>query len=324
MTSLVPALSTYQETVLGDVRAGLGRSPSELPSKYFYDLRGSELFEVITRLPEYYLTRAERRLLCVWMPTLMEALRPGTLVELGAGSGDKTRIILRAMQAARGRSTYVPIDVSADFVEESATRLRDEFPWLSVAPVLGDFTAEMPALDARDGTTLFAFLGSTIGNFSDSDAVQLLRGVRGAMHEGDRLLLGADLHTKAVGRIEAAYNDAAGVTAEFNRNILHVLNRELGADFAVDAFQHRAFYMAEHHRVEMHLVARGDHGVSIPQLGTVVMRNGESIRTEICCKYDRRTLELLLARADLRITDWRVDAQDQYALLLAQPASTTG
>ena len=321
MTSTLPHLSTYRGAVLSDVRAGLSRSQKEVPSKYFYDLRGSELFEEITRLPEYYLTRAERRLLGSWMPTLMHGLRPATLVELGAGSGEKTRIILRAMHGARGASTYVPIDVSADFLDDSAARLRVEFPWLSVTPLVGDFASEMPVLEERDGPTLFAFLGSTIGNFANADAAELLRVVRGAMRSGDRLLLGADLRTKPTGRIEAAYNDAAGITAEFNRNILHVLNRELGADFAVGAFQHHAPYSTEHHRVEMHLVARGPQQVSIPQLGTVLIRNGESIRTEICGKYDRRDLELLLARADMHIADWSVDAQDEYALLLAQPMS---
>ncbi|MEP7344700.1 MAG: L-histidine N(alpha)-methyltransferase [Gemmatimonadaceae bacterium] len=323
MTSTVPSVSSYQEGVLADVRAGLGRTPKELPPKYFYDLRGSELFEEITRLPEYYLTRAERRLLASWMPSLMEALRPATLVELGAGSGEKTRIILRAMHAALGASaTYVPMDVSADFLDESAARLRDEYPWVSVAPVVGDFTVEMAIPDDRNGTTLFAFLGSTIGNFAPLAAVQLLRGVREAMHDDDRLLLGADLRTKPVSRIEAAYNDGAGVTAEFNQNMLRVLNRELGADFAIDVFHHLAFYSSEHHRVEMHLMACGNQEVTIPHLGTIVVRDGESIRTEICCKYDRQSLEDLLALADMRITDWRVDSRDQYALLLAQPAST--
>lgn len=324
MTSTVQSIATQHDAVLHDVRVGLGLSPKQLPPKYFYDLRGSELFEEITRLPEYYLTRAERRLLVSWMPAMASCLRPRTLVELGAGSGEKTRIILRAMHAALdGEScTYIPIDVSADFLDESANRLRDEFSWVRVAPVVGDFTTDTRIPDSRDGSTLFAFLGSTIGNFAPDEAVRLLAGVRNAMADGDRLLLGADLRTKPVDRIAAAYNDAAGVTAEFNRNMLHVLNRELGADFNVGAFQHRAFYAPDEHRVEMHLVAHGDQEIAIPQVGRVIVRDRESIRTEICCKYDRPSLERLLARAGLWIADWRVDTHDQYALLLAGAAAS--
>lgn len=322
MTSLLPSAQSRHEVILDDVRRGLQRRQKELPPKYFYDLRGSELFEAITRLPEYYLTRAERRLLTSWMPSLLEGFRPRTLVELGAGSGDKTRIILRAMHGTGAESTYVPIDVSADFLDESAERLRRDYPWLRVAPVATDFTHGLPLADDRDGPTLIAFLGSTIGNFAESDAVQLLGGVRNAMDVNDRLLLGADLWTKPEERIEAAYDDAAGVTADFNRNVLRVLNRELGADFDVQSFRHRAFYAAEHHRVEMHLVADGDQEVSIPSWGHARILDGESIRTEICCKYDRPALEALLRQADLRIDTWLVDADDQYALLLACPGAT--
>ncbi len=326
MTSILPPLplATPHDVVLADVRTGLARSPKEVPPKYFYDRVGSELFEEITRLPEYYLTRAERRLLAAWMPPLMQELRPATLVELGAGSGEKTRIILRAMHLARGSCTYVPLDVSAEFLDDAARRLRDEFPWLDVEPVVADFTVELPVPANPAGRSLFAFLGSTIGNFTTRDATRLLRAVRRAMRPDDRLLLGADLNTKDVRRIEAAYDDAAGVTAEFNRNMLRVLNRELGADFAADAFQHRAFYSPAQHRVEMHLVAKGDQEVTIPGMGVVSVKNGESIRTEICNKYDRATLESMLAAADLRVATMRVDAQDQYALLLVEPASVSG
>lgn len=305
--------------LLTDVRAGLSRRPREVPSKYFYDRRGSELFELITRLPEYYLTRAEQRLLSAWMPSLIAELRPATLVELGAGNGEKTRTILRAIHAARPTGTYIPIDISADFLDESAARLREELPWLAVAPVVADFAIECAAPPDRQRPTLFAFLGSTVGNFAPRDAVGLLRRIRCTMAPGDHLLLGADLHTKDRQRIEAAYNDASGVTADFNRNMLRVLNRELGADFDVHAFVHRAFYLTNPDRVEMHLLAGGDQTVTIPQLGTVQVPDGESIRTEICCKYDRPTLELMLAEAGLRITRWQEDRQDAYALLVAAP-----
>jgi L-histidine N-alpha-methyltransferase len=320
MTSLTKP-TEWQLTALADVHEGLRRRQKELPSKYFYDLRGSQLFEQITHLPEYYLTRAERRVLREWMPTLMRTIDPSTLVELGAGSGEKTRLILRAMRDAGSGRTYVPIDVSAAFLDESAERLRLALPWLEVAPVVADFTAEFSIGEPRPGTTLFAFLGSTIGNFDERSAEVLLRRVRGAMRADDRFLLGADLHTKETARIVRAYNDCAGVTAEFNLNILRVVNRELGTDFDVDAFEHRAFWEPAHRRIEMHLVATQRTSVTLPQCETIHIEAGESIRTEICGKYDRGSLASLLARADLEIESWRVDPGDQYAMLVAAPTT---
>jgi L-histidine N-alpha-methyltransferase len=324
MTSSLPGVA-YEHAVLSDVRDGLARPQKELPPKYFYDRRGSELFEEITKLPEYYLTRAERRLLHRWMPLLMQAHPPTTLVELGAGSGEKTRIVLGAMRDGGRARRYVPIDVSADFLDESADRLRAELPWLEVSPVVADFTIDprLPALGSEDdGDTLFAFLGSTIGNFAHGDAVRLLRAVRAAMDAGDRLLLGADLFTKPVPRIERAYNDAAGVTAEFNLNILRVLNGKLGADFSLEGFTHHAFWAPADHRIEMHLVARGRQAVTIPGLGVVTLAPCESIRTEICTKYDRDILDSMLAEACLCVETWRVDEGDQYAILIARPIGT--
>ncbi|HEX7941381.1 MAG TPA: L-histidine N(alpha)-methyltransferase, partial [Gemmatimonadaceae bacterium] len=243
-----------ESPMLADVRHGLSRPQKELPPKYFYDHRGSELFEEITRLPEYYLTRTERQMLAALAPGLIASMRPRTLVELGAGSAEKTRILLDAMcRAADVRHTYVPVDVSAEFLEATAARLREAYPPLEVAPVVADISTDL-LLPALRHPVLHVFLGSTIGNFDQPSAVRLLRRIRAAMRDGDRLLLGADLR-KPVGRIEAAYNDARGVTAEFNRNVLRVLNREIGADFDVDAFRHRAFYDRERHRIEMHLVA---------------------------------------------------------------------
>lgn len=304
-----------------DVRMGLTRPQKELPPKYFYDHRGSLLFEGITRLPEYYLTRAERRLLLQWMPAAMRALAPTTLVELGAGSGEKTRIILQAMREAGSARAYVPVDVSAEFLDQSAQRLRAESPWLDVQPVVADFTEHLPPVPHDAGPAVFAFLGSTIGNLEPAAALRVLREVRGSLRPQDRFLLGADLHTKPIERIERAYNDTAGVTAEFNRNILHVLNRELGAGFDPDGFEHHAFWSWAHRRIEMHLVARAAMRVSVPGLGVVGFRQGESIRTEICGKYDRPTLEGMLALAALETEHWWLDPEDQYALLLARPAA---
>jgi L-histidine N-alpha-methyltransferase len=321
MTSLPLSALERESDVLRDVRIGLTNPQKELPPKYFYDHRGSLLFEAITALPEYYLTRAERRLLAEWMPSLMRAHKPVVLVELGAGSGEKTRLILRAMRdAGRGRR-YVPMDVSADFLEASATRMRADLPWLEVEPVVADFTVSVPPRTTLDGSALFAFLGSTLGNLDTGDAVSLLRNVRAAMRSGDRLLLGADLRTKPIERIERAYNDSQGITEDFNLNMLRVLNRELGADFQLSRFGHRAFWSWAHRRIEMHLMVRESHHVSIPGLGSVRFREGESIRTEICNKYDRPQLEEMLRRASLTIETWRVDAQDQYAILIAAPDS---
>jgi L-histidine N-alpha-methyltransferase len=317
-----PAAERESE-MLREVRSGLLRSPKELPSKYFYDHRGSLLFEEITKLPEYYLTRAERRVLRQWMPSLMREIRPVALVELGAGSGEKTRIILRAMHAAGSGRTYIPIDVSAAFLDDSAARMRAELPWLAVEPRIADFTREIAVGPHPDGVALFAFLGSTIGNLDTPNAITLLRAVRFAMRPSDRFLLGADLHTKPVERIERAYNDSIGITAEFNLNMLRVLNQELGCNFDPARFRHRASWSWPHHRIEMHLDVLESHTVNVPGLGAVGFRAGESIRTELCTKYDRAQLERMLDAAGLAIERWHVDAHDQYAILVAAPVAQT-
>jgi L-histidine N-alpha-methyltransferase len=302
--------------MMRDVASGLSRAQKELPPKYFYDRRGSELFDEITRLPEYYLTRTERALLDCWSGPLMDALRPKALVELGAGNADKTRLLLDAMVYAESGEVYVPIDVSAEFLEEAAGSLRAEYPTLGVEPVVGDMTEPLAVGGDLPAPALIAFLGSTIGNFDPPAARRLLRNVARAMRPGDRFLLGADLR-KDPRVIEAAYNDAQGVTAEFNVNVLRVLNRDLGANFDLRAFEHRAFYDRALHRIEMHLVATDDQEVSIPGVGVVRFAGGESIRTEISCKYDRESLAGLLAAADMRIERWITDAAESYALIVA-------
>jgi L-histidine Nalpha-methyltransferase len=294
--------------VADEVWEGLHRAQKELSPKYFYDRRGSELFEEITRLPEYYLTRTERGLLKAVAPTLVAA----TLVELGAGSAEKTRILLDAMPELQA---YVPVDVSAGFLEETAERLREEYPRLRVIPVVADITEDAPAAPARPA--LYAFLGSTIGNFTDAEASQMLSRIRRRMMPGDRLLLGADLVKDPV-IIEAAYNDARGITAEFNRNILYVLGRDLGVDLHPEEYEHLAFFNHEAGRIEMHLMAARDMCIMIPDMGSVFIRHGESIRTEISNKYDRRRLTAILGAAGLRITMWNVDERHGYALVVAE------
>jgi len=301
--------------MLAEVAAGLAAPQKELPPKYFYDHRGSELFEEITRLPEYYPTRTERSLLESWMPTLISGLGARTLVELGAGSAEKSRIILSAMRAAGTAGLYVPIDVSASFLDQTASRLRREYPGLRVEPAVADIAEEFDLSRAVPHPALYAFLGGTIGNFYPPAAIRLLRRVRSAMHPADRFLMGVDLR-KDVRLIEAAYNDSRGVTAEFNRNMLLVLNHELGANFDPDAFEHLAFYEAVTHRIEMHLVSKVEHEVRVPGIGLVAFRQGESIRTEISCKHDRRSVRELFAAAGLRIEIWRPDPSALFALVV--------
>jgi L-histidine Nalpha-methyltransferase len=311
-----PEPATYR--ILREVADGLSAPQKELSPKYFYDHRGSELFEEITRLPEYYPTRSERAILDAWMPSLVSTLGTRTLVELGAGSAEKSRVILDAMRAAGTAERFVPIDVSASFLSQTATRLRREYPGLAVEPAVADISEELNLPLRLPRPALFAFLGSTIGNFYPPAAIRLLHRVRSAMQPGDRFLMGADLR-KDVARLEAAYNDSRGVTAEFNRNMLRVLNSELGADFVPEAFEHRAFYDTEAHRIEMHLVSLGPQTVRIPGLGDVAFEDGETLRTEISSKYDRESVAALFEAAGLRIDAWRTDPEDLFALVVGAP-----
>jgi L-histidine N-alpha-methyltransferase len=316
MTSLPLPRAHGALAMLRDVQRGLSQPQKELQPKYFYDHRGSELFEAITDLPEYYLTRAERSILRSQMDALMATLRPASLIELGAGSAVKTRLILDAMRGAGSLECYVPIDVSASFLGETAARLRAEYPGLHVDPVVADFTERVPLPLSVPRPALIAFLGSTIGNFHPIEAIGVLRRVRAAMAAGDRFLLGADLR-KDVQRLEAAYNDSAGVTADFNRNMLRVLNRELGADFDENAYTHRAWYDWTEHRIEMHLVARAEQRVTVPGAGEFHFARGESVRTEISAKYDHGAIDDMLVTAGLRLETWLTDDAGDFALVVA-------
>ena len=316
MTSLSLRSSPPATTMLREVALGLSKPQKELPSKYFYDRRGSELFEAITRLPEYYPTRVERALLTAEMPALLRELRPASLVELGAGSAAKTRIILDAMRDAGNARWYVPIDVSASFLDETAGRVRAEYPGLLVDPVVADFTERLPLSDHLPHPAVIAFLGSTIGNVTPNEAVRVRRRVGAAMAPGDRFLLGADLR-KDLTRVLAAYNDSAGVTAQFNLNMLRVFNRELGADFNETLFRHLVTYDGDLHRIEMHLVSDGAQTVCVPGAGVFDFADGETVRTEISCKYDRPSIEHTLAAAGLHLDQWFTDPSADFALAVA-------
>jgi L-histidine Nalpha-methyltransferase len=305
--------------MLAEVAQGLSSPQKELSPKYFYDQRGSELFEAITRLEEYYPTRTERALLEAWMPSLIRRLGSRALIELGAGSAEKSRVILDAMRDAGSAELYVPIDVSATFLSETAARLRREYPRLAVEPAIADISEELSIPRRVPHPALYAFLGSTIGNFYPPAAIRLLGRVRAAMEPGDRYLMGVDLR-KDPARIEAAYNDAQGVTAAFNRNMLLVLNHELGSDFDPSAFDHLAFYEPEAHRIEMHLVSRRAQLVTVPGVGAIPFDAGESLRTEISCKHDRESVAQLFEAAGLEIEAWRSDPDSLFALVVGAPA----
>ena len=310
--------SSGSDTELADdVRAGLTAKPKVLSPKYFYDARGSRLFEEITRLPEYYLTRAETAILERVADDVFAAARPDELVEIGAGSSLKTVLLTDALGRAGGER-YVAIDVSEDALRDAADRLVTGRSWLEFLAVVGDFNRDLARIP-RHGARLVAFLGSTIGNLERTERVHFLRVVRSMLAEGDCFLLGVDL-VKPAERLIAAYNDAAGVTAEFNRNVLHVLNRELDGDLPLDAFDHRAIWEPVFERMEMHLIANRPVRARLAALDlTVEFAAGESVRTEISCKFTREAVEEALAAARLELQRWIPDEHGDFALALARP-----
>ena len=293
-----------------DVRHGLGLPLKEIPAKYFYDERGSELFDQITRLPEYYPTRCERQLLNRHAPEIAELTGVDEMVELGAGTASKTRALLYAM-AGRGRlRRYVPFDVSETVVRECMDLLADLFPGTELHGVVGDFDAHLEKIPAGS-ERLLVFLGGTIGNFYPLERSMFLERLGGS---GDWLLIGTDL-VKDPALIEAAYNDAEGVTAEFNRNVLHVVNRELGADFDPEAFEHVAFFDPDNEWVEMRLRSRIGQTVSLGDM-EVELAAGEDIRTEISAKFTPERIEHELSEAGFELERFLTDGM--FGLSLAR------
>ncbi|MEU6035833.1 L-histidine N(alpha)-methyltransferase [Actinomadura sp. NPDC047616] len=305
------------KTLRRDVRDGLTATPKTLPPKWFYDERGSALFEEITRLDEYYPTRREREILAARAPDIAAATGAETLLELGAGSGEKTRLLLDALDGTL--RSYVPVDVSGDFLAEAAGQIAADHPGLAVRPVVADYEQHLHLLPGGR-RRLIAFLGGTIGNMPPGARVGFLGGLRAGMADGDALLLGADL-VKDERRLVRAYDDAAGVTAAFNRNVLHVVNRELDADFDPGAFEHVALWDAEREWIEMRLRSARDQAVRIGGLDLAVsFAAGEEMRTEISAKFRRERLEDELRAAGLALAEFWTDAAGDFSLSLARPA----
>lgn len=303
--------------MLDEVVHGLSQPQKQLSPKYFYDRRGSELFEEITRQPEYYPTRTERALLATHIRDWLTSWRPQSLVELGAGAADKTTTILDAMHEAVDTPIYVPIDISGEFLDRVAAELRSAYPAAEVRPIVADMTRGFHVPDDLSRPVLFALLGGTIGNFPRDEGVAQLRRIRTEMDGEDRFLMGCDLQ-KDPAVLEAAYNDAAGVTAAFNLNVLNVLNRELGSDFDPGDFRHHAFYNEEDGQIEMHLVARSRTTVTIPDAGRFEFEPGETLHTEVSCKYTRASVSRMLSDAGLELDRW-AEADPGFALALARP-----
>ena len=303
-----------------DVKSGLGGARKSLPPKWFYDTVGSKLFEEITELPEYYPTRAERALLELHAADIAVLARSDTLVELGAGSCEKTRLLLDALAASGEVRRYVPFDVSADFLKASAAELSRDYEGLQVHAVVGDFLCHLDTIPGA-GRRLVAFLGGTVGNLVPTQRRRFLAALRGSMGPSDHLLLGTDL-VKDVARILAAYDDAAGVTARFNRNVLSVVNRELDADFIPSRFDHVVRWDPYARWVEMHLRSDRDQLVHIGALGlTVPFAKDEELLTEISAKFTPAGVEAEMVRAGFTV-DRQWGAEDgEFLLTLAHPGT---
>ncbi|MFE0728085.1 L-histidine N(alpha)-methyltransferase [Streptomyces antibioticus] len=296
-----------------DVRHGLTTTPKTLPPKWFYDAHGSELFEQITELPEYYPTRAEREILTTRAPEIAAATTARTLIELGSGSSEKTRLVIDALTHLH---TYVPVDVSETALTQAGHALITERPGLHVHALIADFTARLELPDTP-GPRLVAFLGGTIGNLLPTERAEFLTSVRTLLSPGDALLLGTDL-VKDEEILVRAYDDAAGVTAAFNKNVLTVVNRELGADFDPTAFDHVALWDTRNEWIEMRLRSRTAHTVKIPALDLAVdFTTDEELHTEISAKFREPGVRTELAAADLHLTHWWTDREGRFALSLS-------
>jgi L-histidine Nalpha-methyltransferase len=306
-----------ERSLRADARLGLTDSPRWLPSKWFYDKRGSDLFEQITRLPEYYPTRAEASILAAHAGDIAARTGAHTLVELGSGSSEKTRLLLDALQAGGTLREYVPLDVSESALRDAVMSMHHDYPKLAIHGVVGDFTQH---LDRIPGQTprMVAFLGGTIGNLFPDQRATFLGELRDTLVPGEWLLLGTDL-VKSPDVLVPAYDDAAGVTAAFNRNVLAVLNRELGADFDVENYEHVAIWDPENEWIEMRLRAGAAARVTLAVLALdIALDSGEEIRTEISAKFRKEGIDAELAAAGFSLDCWWTDPEGRFALSLAR------
>lgn len=309
-----------ERTLADDVLDGLTRPLKELPPKHFYDARGSELFDAICALPEYYQTRTERRILQAHADAIAARTGAVELVELGSGSATKTRVLLDALAEAGTLARYVPVDVSATTVHAVAELFAEEYPELSVVGLVADFERHLEHLPPAVGPRLVPFLGGTIGNFPPGTRRRLMRSLGDMLGPDGHLLLGTDL-VKDPRVIEAAYNDSAGITAAFNLNVLHVVNRELGANFDTDAFEHVAFFDREREWIEMRLRATAPMRVRVDTLDLEVdFAAREEMRTEISAKFTRERLRGDLSAAGLELVEMFTDPDDLFAVSLARRA----
>jgi L-histidine Nalpha-methyltransferase len=309
---------TDERSLADDVLDGLTRPFKELPPKHFYDARGAELFDRICELPEYYPTRAERAILEQHASELSALTGAAELVELGSGTAAKTRVLLDALHAAGTLERYIPVDVTESMVRECAAELTGEYPGLRVHGVIGDFERHLDQVPSAIGPRIVAFLGGTIGNFPPTSRRRVLREIARLLGPEDYLLMGTDL-VKDPEILEAAYDDAQGVTAEFNRNVLRVLNRELGADFEPEDFEHVALFDREHEWIEMRLRARREHTTLVRDLDLAVHFDaGEEMRTEISAKFTPERLEGDLSAAGMELIRWFTDPEELFALTLSR------
>lgn len=316
----IGAPSDFRDQMKEDVRAGLTAPHKSLPSTYFYDDYGSALFAEITQLPEYYLTRAETEILEAHAHNIIAATQPEELVEIGAGYAQKTQVLLSAIHASNAGSTYVAIDVSESALLHAGQNLTSRYPWLTVKGYLADFGSDLASVP-RNGRRLVAFLGSTLGNLAAEMRPGFFRAVASMLDGSDAFLLGVDL-IKEESTLLAAYDDSAGLSAAFNKNILVVINRELGGDIDIDAFKHTTTFYAESGCMEQSLLALRDVSAHLHGIGLdVQFAQGESIHTEWSCKFTREQVESELSAAGLDATHWWTDSEKRFALTLARRSS---
>jgi L-histidine Nalpha-methyltransferase len=310
------AADSAAQALRRDVRDGLTQTPKSLPPKWFYDSVGSDLFDQITRLPEYYPTRAEAQILRAQSAAIAAASGADTLVELGSGTSEKTRMLLDALRDGGALRRFIPFDVDAGVLNAAGSAIGREYPGIEIDAVCGDFEEHLGKIP-RVGRRLVVFLGSTIGNLTPGPRADFLSTLADTLQPGDSLLLGTDL-VKDTDRLVRAYDDSAGVTAQFNRNVLAVVNRELDADFDLDAFEHLAKWNADEERIEMWLRATSAQRVRIAALDlTVEFGLGEEMLTEVSCKFRPDGVESELAAAGLRRTHWWTDPAGDFGLSLS-------